>query len=88
MLRTRDDSWLLIMVYGRPSSTIVMLSVGVKKVRGRMEVYIVPETTSAVLLLDEAVWTPWTSNDQNHRHKSPMVDYQLPGCQSACARRY
>ena len=56
---------LLTMTYIFPSfiAAIVMLSVGVRKVGARTEVYIVPETTSAVLLLGEARWIPSTSSD-------------------------
>ena len=49
-----------------------MLSVGVRKVRARGEVYIVAETTSDVLLLGEAGWIPWTSSDWGHRYESPI----------------
>ena len=52
-----------MMVYGRPSANIMMPSMGVKKVGARTELYIVPETTSAVLLLGEVGWTPSTSSD-------------------------
>ena len=57
-----SDEIRLRMKYGRPSS-IMMLSVGVRKVGARMDLYIVPETTSAVLLLGEVGWTLWTSSD-------------------------
>ena len=53
-VRASDEIGLrLRMKYERPSSTIVMLSVEVRKVVGRTELYIVPETTSALLLLGE-----------------------------------
>ena len=53
MLRASSESWVM-MVYGSPSCSIVMLSVGVRTVGGRTELYIAPETTPAVLLLGEA----------------------------------
>ena len=46
----------LMMKYVLPSFIIVMVSVGVRKVRIRTEVYIIPETTSSILLLGEAGW--------------------------------
>ena len=54
---------LLMMRYVRPSCATVMLSVGVREVGARTEVYIVPETTSAVLLLGEVGWIPSASGD-------------------------
>ena len=62
MLSANGGFWLM-MVNGSPSANIVMLSVGVRRAEGRTELYIVPETTSAVLLLGEVGWTPSTSSD-------------------------
>ena len=61
-VRASGRSWLM-MKYVRPSSTIVMLSVGVRKAGARTVLYIVPETTAAILLLGEVGWIPWTSSD-------------------------
>ena len=77
----------LVMEYVLPSCTIVMLSVGVRKVGARTEVYIVAGTVPAVLLLGEAGWIPSISSDWKHRHKSLIIDHQLPGCQPVYARR-
>ena len=62
--RASDEFWLR-MKCGSPSRNIVMVSVGVRvrKVGARTEVYIVPETSSAVLLLGEVGWTLWASSD-------------------------
>ena len=73
----------LVMEYVLPSCTIVMLSVGVREVRARTEVYIVAETTSAALQLGETGWIPSISSDW----KSLIIDHQLPGCQLVYARR-
>ena len=51
-LRANFRFWPM-MVYGRPSCNIVVPSVGVRKVGVRTELYIVPETTSAILLSGE-----------------------------------
>ena len=61
-LRASDEAWLM-MVYGRPCCNIVVLSEEVGKMGARTQLYIVPETTSAVLLLGEVGWTPSTSSD-------------------------
>ena len=52
--------FLLMMTYGCPVSgcDIVMLNVGVGKVRTRTEVYIAPETASAVSLLRKSNEAP------------------------------
>ena len=58
-----SDQFRVMMKYRPPSSNIVMLSVGVRKVGARTDLYIVPETTSTVLLSGEAGWNPSTSSD-------------------------
>ena len=77
-----------MMMYGRPPCNMMILSVGVRKMGARTEVYIVPETTSAVPLLGEARWIPSTSSDLKCRHKSLIINYQLPGHRPVYACRY
>ena len=61
-LRADGEAWLM-MVYGSPSCNIVMLSVGVRKVGVRTELYIVPETASAITQLCKSNEPPWNPSD-------------------------
>ena len=69
----------LVMKYALPSFIIVMVSVGVRKVGIRTEVYIVPETTSCYWVRQDGSFRPRVienivMSDWKHRHESLMID--------------